>query len=87
MNLYAITALWLVALLSSCSFSSPTHSVVEDRATRSAREFMSAEYYQKRMSEIEAAHRFWESDPESYDTRMNEIESARALRLNSVYSD
>ena len=87
MNLYAITALGLVTLLSSSSFSSPTHSVVEDRATRSAREFISAESNQNRMSEIEAAHRFWESDPESYDTRMNEIESARALRLNSVYSD
>ena len=87
MNFCSITAVALVALLSSCSLSSPHHTGTEDEATSSAREFMSAESYQKRMKEIETTHSFWDSDPEQYDARMNEIERARALRLNSVYPD
>lgn len=87
MKFCLITAFALVALLSSCTFSLSHHSVAEYEAARSAREFISAESYQKRMTEIEAAHRGWESDPESYETRMNEIERAWALRLNSVYPD
>ncbi len=87
MKFCVITAFALVALLSSCSFRSSHHSVAEYESARSAREFISAESCQKRMTEIEAAHRGRGSDPESYEARMNEIERARALRLNSVYPD
>ena len=87
MNFCEITGCAMVSLLSSCSLSSPGHSPARDEATRSAREFMSAESYQSRMNEIEATDRFWDSDRDEFDARLHEIEHARALYLSSMSSE
>ena len=85
MKITPFMAVALVAFLSSCASPTSSLSVAQLEGTRSARQLKSAESYQKRMSDIRSAHRFW--GPQAYETRREEIDSARALLLNSVHSD
>ena len=85
MKLSPVMAVALVALPSACTSPPSSLPVAQLEGTRSARQLQSAESYQRQMSEIRSAHRFW--GPQDYGTRREEIDSARALLLNSVYSD
>ena len=80
-----ILILALVGLFPACVSQQSQPSSAQSEATRSARQLMAAESYQQRMTTIRSAHRYW--GPQEYGSRRDEIDSARALLLNSVYSD